>query len=138
MPRKTTLIGHAPAGSTARIEAPGVPAVEVKADATGTFRVVYPDVDGFVITILPPPRRVPLRRDYPESPLRAAVEALGGLIATASVCGVATYSVQNWLKAGGVPKLVDAVTLADAVGIDVRTLRVIETDASEAPSRSPE
>lgn len=61
----------------------------------------------------------------PTAPLRRAVEELlGGLTATSRLCGVTPVSVQKWLRAGGVPTLAHALTIADAAGIDIRTLRV--------------
>lgn len=59
---------------------------------------------------------------YPDTATLRAVQAAGGITATARLCSVTTRAVQKWCGAGVVPGLREALLVADAAGVDVRTL----------------
>lgn len=69
---------------------------------------------------------------YADSATLRAVRAVGGILAASRVCGVSRRAVQNWCEAGAVPGLADALALADAAGIDVRTLECPRGGAGDA------
>ena len=52
----------------------------------------------------------------------AAVELVGGVIATARLCGVNRQSVYIWIKEWRVERLIDALKLSRASGIPIEKL----------------
>jgi transposase-like protein len=64
----------------------------------------------------------------------AAVELVGGVIATAKLCGVNRQSVYIWIREWRVERLIDALKLSRASGIPIEKL------AGEAyqPERIPQ
>ena len=65
---------------------------------------------------------MPKAPTYPDSATLRAVQACGGVTATARLCGITSRAVQFWLVRGAVPSLREALLVADLAGVDVRTL----------------
>ena len=49
----------------------------------------------------------------------AAVDLIGGVSATAEICGVSRQSVYSWIREWRVERLTDALTLSKASGIPI-------------------
>lgn len=56
------------------------------------------------------------------NPVEDAVEKVGGATRASNICGVSNQTVYDWIEARCVGKLVHAIKLANAAGIDVEEL----------------
>jgi transposase-like protein len=63
----------------------------------------------------------------------AAVELVGGVIATAKLCGVNRQSVYIWIREWRVERLIDALKLSRASGIPIEKLAGEAFDPDSIP-----
>jgi transposase-like protein len=66
----------------------------------------------------------------------AAVDLVGGVSATAELCGVSRQSVYSWIREWRVERLTDALTLSKASGIPIEKFAGKTIDSTQIDDES--